>query len=312
MQLPDFTKARVLVAGDVMLDSYWHGSTTRISPEAPVPVVQVQQQEVRVGGAGNVAVNVAGLGAQARLLGLVGDDEAAKQLERMLVAHKVQPNLHRVIGSSTINKLRVISRHQQLIRLDFEDHFPAWQPDALLASFKQAAQGIDVAILSDYAKGALRGVQELIAHARSINLPVIIDPKGKDFEPYRGATLLTPNLSEFEAVVGHCYSEDDLIERARGLRRKLDLVALLITRSEHGMTLIVGNLPPVNLAAEAREVFDVTGAGDTVAALIGTGMAAGLTLADAVMLSNIAAGIVVSKVGTASVSIDELVAAMCE
>jgi len=247
MALPDFAKARVLVVGDVMLDSYWHGAATRISPEAPVPVVQVQQQEVRVGGAGNVAVNVAGLGAQVRLLGLVGNDDAATQLEKILVAHKVQPYLHRVDGSTTINKLRVISRQQQLIRLDFEDHFPTWQPDELLISFKQDAQRMDVAIFSDYAKGALRGVQALIAHARCTNLPMIVDPKGKDFEPYLGATLLTPNLSEFEAVVGHCNSEDELIERAQRLREELNLHALLITRSEQGMSLFVANQSPMRL-----------------------------------------------------------------
>ena len=237
--LPDFSKARILVAGDVMLDSYWHGSTARISPEAPVPIVRVQQQEVRVGGAGNVAVNVAGLGAQVHLLGLVGNDDAATQLEQMLVAHGVQPELQRVEGSNTINKLRVISRHQQLLRLDFEDQFSKWHPEAYLSSFKQAASQADAAVLSDYAKGALRGVQALIIYARSLNLPVIIDPKGQDFESYRGATLLTPNLSEFEAVVGHCDTETELIHRAERLRHQLDLHALLITRGEQGMSLFV-------------------------------------------------------------------------
>lgn len=222
--LPDFSKARVLVAG-------------------------------------NVAVNVAGLGASVQLLGLVGDDDAANQLAQLLRQQNVTVDLHRVPGSQTINKLRVLSRHQQLIRIDFEDHFPAWQPGLLLKSFVAHAGTAQVAILSDYAKGALRGVQASIAHARSIQLPVIIDPKGKDFEPYRGATLLTPNLSEFEAVVGHCDSEDDINTRAEHLRQALDLHALLVTRSEQGMSLFQAGTPPLRLPTQAREVFDVTGAG---------------------------------------------------
>jgi D-beta-D-heptose 7-phosphate kinase/D-beta-D-heptose 1-phosphate adenosyltransferase len=287
MPLPDFTKARVLVAGDVMLNGYWHGSTTRISPEAPVPVVQVQQIEARVGGAGNVAVNVAGLGARVRLLGLVGNDDAANQLEQMLIANKVQSNLRRVQGSSTINKLRIIGRHQQFIRLDFEGHFTSWQPDVLLTSFKDASEEIDIVIFSDYAKGALHGIQALIAYARSMQMPVIGDSKGTDFELYHGATLLTPNLNEFEAVVGHRNSEDELVDRAQLLRGEFDLHALLITRSEHGMSLFVSNQPPISLPTEAREVFDVTGAEDTVVAVIGAGLAAGLKFADAVVLGQI-------------------------
>lgn len=295
--LPDFSKSRVLVVGDVMLDSYWHGSTTRISPEAPVPVVLVQNQEVRVGGAGNVAVNGACLGAQVDLLGLVGEDGAATQLEQLLQQHKVTSSLHRVQGGQTINKLRVFSRHQQLIRLDFEDHFPAWEPGLLLECFKRVAKTAQAAIFSDYAKGALRGVQTLIAHARSLQLPVIIDPKGNDFEPYRGATLLTPNLSELEAVVGHCSCEEDITTRAEKLRQSLGLHALLVTRSEQGMSLFVENQPPLRLPTKAREVFDVTGAGDTVVAVIGAGLASGIPLVDAVKLANVAAGIVVGRWG---------------
>lgn len=307
---PDFSAARVFVVGDVMLDSYWHGPTSRISPEAPVPVVQVHQQESRVGGAGNVAINAASLGASTRLLGLVGDDEAANQLESLLVEHGIECALQRVAGSKTITKLRVISRHQQIIRLDFEDHFPHWDPATLLDIFKQNAQAADAVILSDYAKGALRDVQPLIVAARALQLPVVVDPKGKDFEPYRGATVLTPNLSEFEAVVGPCASEDELVRRAESLRQHLNLHALLITRSEHGMTLVAGGQAPVHLPTQAREVFDVTGAGDTVAAIVGAGLAAGLTLIDAVALSNIGAGIVVGKLGTASVTADDLRAAL--
>ena len=307
MKLPsDFSKASLLVAGDVMLDSYWHGSMLRISPEAPVPIVQVQQQEERVGGAGNVAVNVAGLGARVRLMGLVGSDDAANRLEELLVKHSVDPNLHRVAGSSTINKVRVISRHQQLLRLDFEDHFPHWQPEEFLLGFKRDLTQADVVIFSDYSKGALRGVKDLVSHARGLNLPVIVDPKGKDFESYRGATLITPNLSEFEAVVGHCSSEGDLVIRAERLRSQLNLHALLITRSEQGMSLFIENEPVMRLHTQAREVFDVTGAGDTVVAVIGAALGAGLNLQDSVVLANIAAGIVVGKMGTANVTLTEL------
>lgn len=307
---PDFSSARVFVVGDVMLDSYWHGPTSRISPEAPVPIVQVHQQESRVGGAGNVAINAASLGASTRLLGLVGEDEAANQLESLLVEHGIECALQRVAGSKTITKLRVISRHQQIIRLDFEDHFPRWDPATLLDVFKRNAQAADAVILSDYAKGALRDVQPLIVAARALRLPVVVDPKGKDFEPYRGATVLTPNLSEFEAVMGPCATEDELVRRAESLRQQLNLHALLITRSEHGMTLVAEGQAPIHLPTQAREVFDVTGAGDTVAAIVGAGLAAGLTLIDAVALSNIGAGIVVGKLGTASVTADDLRAAL--
>jgi D-beta-D-heptose 7-phosphate kinase/D-beta-D-heptose 1-phosphate adenosyltransferase len=216
--------------------------------------------------------------------------------------------LHRVPGSQTINKLRVLSRHKQLIRNDFEDHFPTWEPCLLLKSFQAHASTAQVAILSDYAKDALRSVPALIAHARSIHLPVIIDPKGKDFEPYRGATLLTPNLSEFEAVVGQCASEDDINTRAHNLRQALGLHALLVTRSEEGMSLFQAGTPhpPLRLPTHAREVFDVTGAGGTVVAVLGAGLAAGLDMASAVQLANVAAGVVVGEMGTVGVSVGVL------
>lgn len=308
--LPDFSASRVLVAGDVMLDSYWHGATTRISPEAPVPVVQVQHQESRIGGAGNVAVNAASLGTKTGLVGLVGTDAAATELGELLRQHSIQAHLHPVPGSRTITKLRVISRHQQIIRLDFEDHFPAADPAAIDTLFATAAQQADAVILSDYAKGALRDVQGLITIARQLDLPVVVDPKGIDFARYRGATLITPNLVEFEAVAGQSSSDDDLVCRAEALRARFDLHALLITRSERGMTLVAQGTAPLHLPAQAREVFDVTGAGDTVAALIGAGLAIGLGLEEAVRLSNVAAGIVVGKLGTASVTPRELQAAL--
>lgn len=310
IRLPDFSNSRVLVAGDLMLDSYWHGATSRISPEAPVPVVQVQQQESRIGGAGNVAVNAASLGAQTSLLGLVGDDVAAAELRALLHQHRIQAQLHTVQGGRTITKLRVISRHKQLIRLDFDDYFPAADPTAITTLFARAVKQADVVILSDYAKGALSDVQGLIAIARRLGLPVVVDPKGTDFARYRGATLITPNLAEFEAVAGQATSDSDLVQRAEALRTRLDLHALLITRSERGMTLVAQDSTPLHLSAHAREAFDVTGAGDTVAALVGAGLAAGLGLEDAVRMSNIAAGLVVGKLGTASVTPTELRAAL--
>lgn len=310
IRLPDFSKARVLVAGDIMLDSYWHGQTKRISPEAPVPVVQIGKQDVRPGGAGNVAINLGSLGVQTTLLGLVGDDAAGSQLEKALEGYNIQTSLRRVAGSKTVTKLRVVSQHQQIIRLDFDENFPSLGNAPLLHEFRSAVKQSDVVILSDYAKGALRNVNELIAEARAAGRPVIIDPKGEDFERYRGATLLTPNLQEFEAVAGRCTGEEELANCAEGLRSKLQLQALLITRGEQGMTLVAEGQPPSHLPAHAREVFDVTGAGDTVAALLGAGLAAGLDMINAVAISNVAAGIVVGKLGTASVTPGELEAAL--
>jgi len=304
--LPDFGKARVFVVGDVMLDSYWHGSTNRISPEAPVPVVHVRDEEDRVGGAGNVAINVATLGGKPKLLGLVGDDFAARQLAEMVEKQGVTPLLQQVAGSRTIKKLRIVSKHQQLLRADFEDHFPQMAPAELHRAYAAQLADVDVVVLSDYAKGALRGSAELIAAARAAGKPVVVDPKGSDFNRYRGATLITPNMSEFEAVVGHCPDEDAIVTRGAALRDQLGLDALLITRSEKGMTLLVRDHAPMHIPTQAREVFDVTGAGDTVVATIAAGLAAGVSLPEAVVLSNVAAGIVVAKLGTATVSAIEL------
>ncbi len=299
-----------MIVGDIMLDSYWHGATSRISPEAPVPVVRVEGEEARLGGAGNVALNTAVLGAHTRLLALVGEDAIADQVQSLLSSCGVVSQLQRVPGSKTITKLRVISRHQQLIRLDFEDHFPRWDAKALMSEFAAQLNDVDVVILSDYAKGALRHSDELISAARAARKHVIIDPKGSDFERYRGATLITPNLTEFEAVVGECNSDGDIEARGISLRDHLDLDAILITRSENGMTLLARGHQPHHLPTCAQEVFDVTGAGDTVVATLGVAMGAGLGLYEAVMLSNIAAGIVVSKLGTATVSPAELAKAL--
>jgi D-beta-D-heptose 7-phosphate kinase / D-beta-D-heptose 1-phosphate adenosyltransferase len=303
---PDFSSGRLMVVGDVMLDSYWHGPTSRVSPEAPVLVVRVSDKEARAGGAGNVAVNVAALGATTHLLGLVGADAAADEIEQILTQQGVTSRLQRVPGSKTITKLRVLSRNQQLIRLDFDDTFPSFDTQSLHDTFTDQLDHVDVIILSDYAKGALRHCADLIRIARARGKFVIVDPKGTDFERYRGASLITPNLPEFEAVVGACDSESALAERAENLRATLDLDAILVTRSEKGMSLFTKNAPPLNLPSLAREVFDVTGAGDTVVASLGAAIAAGVPLDKAVSLANIAAGIVVGKIGAATVSPEEL------
>lgn len=305
-RIPDFSAARLLVVGDVMLDSYWHGITNRISPEAPVPVVKIDQEEVRVGGAGNVALNVASLGASSSLIGLVGGDAAAGQLRALLSAADVEPLLQEVPGSRTITKLRIVSKHQQLIRADFEDNFPQWDMGGMLAEYRDRLADVDVVLLSDYKKGALRHCPELIRAARSLGKAVVVDPKGSDFSQYRGATVITPNMSEFEAIVGPCHSDEEIVERGTALRDRLELDAVLITRSERGMTLLARGHEPFHLPTRAQEVFDVTGAGDTVVATLGAALGAGLSLHEAVILSNMAAGIVVAKLGTATVSVEEL------
>jgi D-beta-D-heptose 7-phosphate kinase/D-beta-D-heptose 1-phosphate adenosyltransferase len=309
---PDFSKARILVAGDVMLDSYWHGSTSRISPEAPVPVVRVDKQEHRIGGAGNVAINAATLGAQVQLHGLVGQDDAADTLTQLLQNLGVRACLHRVHGGTTINKLRVISRHQQVIRLDFEESFAGIDDSLLAQPFRQALSEVDLVVLSDYLKGTLQGVEQLVAAARDAGVPVLVDPKGTDFNRYRGATLLTPNVAELEAVVGRWNTEEELERKATALRDTLALDAILLTRSEKGMTLFARGHEPVSLPTRAQEVFDVTGAGDTVIATLAVAMSVGLPVVEAMNMANYAAGVVVSKLGTSTVSMHELQNAMHE
>ena len=310
--VPRFDKAQVLVVGDLMLDRYWHGATSRISPEAPVPVVKVEQSEDRIGGAGNVALNISALGAGASLVGIVGKDEAAESLSTRLQSAGIHADFQVSASKPTITKLRVISRHQQLLRLDFEDVFEAEDADQLPQKVEQLLGNVGALILSDYAKGALQNSQALIASARQAGVPVLVDPKGGDFDAYRGATLLTPNLSEFEAVVGACLNEQSLVEKGAELLDRLDLDALLITRSEHGMTLLRKDMPELHLPARAREVFDVTGAGDTVISVLATAIAAGAELPDAVAMANIAAGLVVGKLGTATISMPELRRAISE
>ncbi|WP_366515613.1 bifunctional D-glycero-beta-D-manno-heptose-7-phosphate kinase/D-glycero-beta-D-manno-heptose 1-phosphate adenylyltransferase HldE [Solimonas marina] len=307
--LPEFASARVLVCGDLMLDRYWTGPTARISPEAPVPVVRIRRDETRPGGAANVALNVAALGAQVGLLGVVGEDEAARLLADETRARGIDAHFIATTGAPTITKLRVLSRNQQLIRLDFEEAFgevDGFNAAALQARYAQALPANDVVVLSDYGKGTLRDVATLIDAARAQGRRVLIDPKGDDWQRYRGATLLTPNLSEFEAVAGVCRDDAELVARAEALCRELDFGALLITRSEHGMTLVVPGEAPLHVPTAAREVFDVTGAGDTVIATLAAALAAGVALPRACVLANAAAGIVVGKLGTATVTQAEL------
>ncbi|HET7922147.1 MAG TPA: bifunctional D-glycero-beta-D-manno-heptose-7-phosphate kinase/D-glycero-beta-D-manno-heptose 1-phosphate adenylyltransferase HldE [Gammaproteobacteria bacterium] len=306
IRVPQFDGVRVLVAGDVMLDRYWFGATGRISPEAPVPVVHVRDTEERPGGAGNVAVNLASLGARCTVLGITGDDAIANTLTETMQAHGVRCRFTRLKGSATITKLRVLSRHQQLIRLDFEESFGKFERAPLLPGFEDELAQTDVVILSDYGKGSLSAVQELIAAARAAGRPVLVDPKGRDFAKYRGATCITPNLTELEAVVGECADEAALVSKGEALRASLDLKALLITRSEHGMTLLEAGRPPLHLPTLALEVSDVTGAGDTVIALLAAGVGAKLALAEAAALANLGAGLVVAKLGAASVTPAEL------
>lgn len=306
IHMPRFDKAQVLVVGDLMLDRYWQGPTSRISPEAPVPVVKVEQHEDRPGGAANVALNVTALGAGVSLVGLVGKDEAGKALEKQLQSARVHCAFSVTESEPTITKLRVISRHQQLIRLDFEEPFSHDYSDAIAEATSPLLSNVNVLVLSDYGKGTLSDCQQLIAEAKAQNVRVLVDPKGSDFARYRGATLLTPNLSEFETIVGHCKTEDELVSRGQALAKELDLDALLVTRSEQGMTLIRADREELHFPARAREVFDVTGAGDTVISTLAAALAAGEDLPNAVALSNIAASIVVGKLGTAAISAPEL------
>ncbi|GAB3030671.1 bifunctional D-glycero-beta-D-manno-heptose-7-phosphate kinase/D-glycero-beta-D-manno-heptose 1-phosphate adenylyltransferase HldE [Bowmanella dokdonensis] len=312
MQLPDFSQARILVVGDLMLDRYWSGSTARISPEAPVPVVRISQNEDRPGGAANVALNLSALGAKVTLVGLTGRDEAAGTLMQKMQAVGVRCLFQQEASRETITKLRVLSRNQQLIRLDFEESFANIDKQPLLADVAAVLKEHDLLLLSDYDKGCLSHVSQLIEMAREAGLPVVVDPKGSDFAKYRGASLLTPNMSEFQQVAGLCPDENSLVDRAQQMVSELALDALLVTRSEQGMTLIVPDSTELHLPAKAKEVFDVTGAGDTVIATLAASVAAGSSWADASVLANAAAGIVVGKLGTSTVSLSELTVAVAQ
>ena len=308
--IPDFSQAKILVVGDLMLDRYWHGPTSRISPEAPVPVVKIEESEERAGGAGNVALNIAALNGTPSLVGLTGQDEPASILKSRLSHQGVNCQFVELADCTTITKLRVLSRHQQLIRLDFEDGFHADSGEHLLQAYQAQLSAHDVILFSDYQKGTLRDLPKLIALAKEQGKKVIIDPKGSDFSIYQGATLLTPNMSEFEVIAGHCENDEQLVEKAEQLRHELQLEALLITRSEKGMTLVQSGQPAVHLPTRARDVYDVTGAGDTVIATLAAAVAVGMDLVDATKLANLAASVVISKVGTATVTVHELRTAM--
>jgi rfaE bifunctional protein kinase chain/domain len=303
--LAALSSTRLLIAGDIMLDRYWFGEVSRISPEAPVPVVRVQRREERLGGAANVARNAAALGAQTGLLGVVGQDEAGVAVERMLTETGTASYLNHDSAISTIIKLRVIGRQQQLLRIDFEEAPSDIVLRDKLSRFNALLPAYDVVVLSDYAKGALVNVADMITAARGLGKPVLVDPKGDDFSPYAGASLLTPNRAELQHIVGSWKTEEQLTIKAQRLREELALEALLVTRSEDGMTLYTADAVR-HFPAMAREVFDVSGAGDTVIATLATMLGAGLPLADAVELANRAGGIVVGKLGTATVTREEL------
>lgn len=309
--MQDFAQAKILVVGDVMLDQYWQGKAGRISPEAPVPVVKVGHEEMRAGGAANVALNVAALGAQAGLLGVLG-----KNADNQLDTHglQLQQLMHQagvhtdwaLSESGTICKLRVLSHHQQLIRMDFENEVPKTAAQQLVELVDKHLESYDVLVISDYAKGALQFVEQIIALAVKANKPVLIDPKGNDFKRYRNATLIKPNQSEFEAIVGTAPDTQTVLEKAEQLVDELNLKALLVTRSEHGMALANADGEQFTVQSKAQEVFDVTGAGDTVMAALATAFASGMSLQESMAIANHAASIVVRKVGTSTVSKAEL------
>ncbi|MGC2460788.1 MAG: D-glycero-beta-D-manno-heptose-7-phosphate kinase [Steroidobacteraceae bacterium] len=300
-------RARVLVVGDAMLDRYLFGSVDRISPEAPVPVVRVTRQEERLGGAANVALNIKALGAQATLITVVGDDEPARSLQQLLQAQGVEVLLGRDAKLHTCVKLRVIGRAQQLLRVDFENPPDHEVLSEMLADFQRVLADYATVLFSDYGKGGLAHVARMIAWARSAGKAVLVDPKGSDYSRYAGASVLTPNLAELAEVIGGWSSEAQLQERAQALRERLNVDNLVLTRSEHGMSLFDA-AGYMHVPAQTREVFDVTGAGDTVIATLAAMLAAGMSVREALPVANRAGGIVVGKFGTASVSYEELFA----
>ena len=301
----NLANARVLVVGDVMLDRYWYGAVERISPEAPVPVVRITREEERNGGAANVAYNVLTLGARASLLTVVGDDEASRKLEALVANTGIQTYFGRDTDLKTTVKLRVIGRQQQLLRMDFENTPKTELLASQTATFIELLPQHQAVLFSDYGKGGLAHISDMIARARAAAVPILIDPKGSDYTRYQGATVITPNRAELQQVIGNWQDEADLQTKVQALRSQHNIQALLLTRSEEGMTLF-DDAGQVSANAQAREVFDVTGAGDTVIATMAAMVAAGLSLRQAMPLANRAGGIVVGKFGTATVSYEEL------
>lgn len=309
-KLENLSRASVLVVGDCMLDRYWMGDVSRISPEAPVPVISVQETEKRMGGAANVARNIASVGAQAILLSVLGDDEAGHELSKMLDEDGIRSHLHFDAGMKTTVKLRMISRNQQLLRADFESSPGDRALEAGLKIYKASLGEARVVLVSDYGKGSTRNISSMIELARSQNIEVYIDPKGSDYSAYRGATLITPNLSEFQQVVGEVHELDEIDSSAQVLMQDLDLQACLVTLSERGMLLCRRNRAAIHQATRAREVYDVTGAGDTVIAMMALARAADMDYEQAMQLANHAAGVVVNKLGTATASLGEIAVSM--
>lgn len=304
--LPNFNQVNVLVIGDVMLDRYWYGDTARISPEAPVPVVHVQGVDEKPGGAGNVALNIASLGARCDLIAAAGEDEEADSLAKALQNAGVATHFLRCHSRPTITKLRVISRQQQLMRLDFEEKQTKVDAELAQESLVTKLAKADILLLSDYAKGMLPDPQPYIQAAKAAGIKVLVDPKGRDFARYQGADCITPNRHEFEMIVGPCYNDEEFVTKSEQLMQQHNFAALLITRGEQGMTLLQADQAPLHLPAHARDVFDVTGAGDTVIAVLAAAYATGETLAQATHLANLAAGLVVGRLGAASVSPQDL------
>ncbi len=307
-----FSSINALVVGDVMLDRYWFGRVDRISPEAPVPVLAVSNEEVRAGGAANVAHNLLSLGAQCHLLSVVGDDEAGREIQRILESYGAQSSLIIDKSIKTIVKLRMVAQNQQLLRADFDEQPSEEVLAQCLDGFQEAVGSADVVVLSDYGKGGLKHVGKMIEVANANNVPVIIDPKGDDYSRYRGATLITPNMKEFETVAGISASEDEFISKAHAMRAELELDYLLVTRSEKGMSLFCANGEQFNSPATALEVYDVSGAGDTVISLMALATVSDFGEQEKLTLANAVAGIVVGKLGTAVATIDEVISKLAE
>ena len=309
-KLPDYSQGKVIIYGDVMLDCYWHGGTERMSFEAPVPIVDIQHIEQRPGGAANVAVNLAGLGVQVDVYGMVGHDDTAEQLQDLLQTIKINHHFLQQDTIPTTTKLRIISRHQQLLRVDFEEMHSEHDCAALQQQCCEHLSAVDVLVLSDYAKGVISHPQPLIKAAKQHGVITVIDPKKSSFEAYRGATVVTPNFKEFQAVVGECFDETTIIERGMLLLQRYDIQALLITRGAKGMTLLQKEKVPLSLPSQSQQIYDVTGAGDTVIALLAAGLAVGQSLEETTAIANVAAGLAVAKLGTATAQISELQAAI--